>query len=100
MPERATVSLTLGKVADEATQRNFRLIEEAFRTLAGICGGVLTKEVDLVVGVNRVRPSVPRPRGRVTVYQDVASDLSDGGLDGDDWLLTASTACRVVLLFF
>ena len=98
----ATVSLVLAHVDDDAAQRNFVRIAEAFAKLAALCGGHETQLIALSTGDNLITPpGQVRPRARITVYQDAPADLSDGGLQADGkWKVTASAPCRARFLFF
>lgn len=92
--------LQLHRVEDEVTQRNFQALVDWVNQLSGVISGQIV-EMALVVGDNIIHPPVKHAKGRITVYQDAVSSLIDSGLQADGtWIVNASVACNVRLLFF
>jgi len=83
-------------------ERNFSEIKKSFDEACPVIRGVITDEVTLVAGENRVKlpGKIKKPEGRLTVYQTLAADITDGGLSSGYWLVTSTATTRVKFLFF
>lgn len=83
-----------------AVNRNFQSLTNKFAEMfPGVDSRPIT--VTLVIGDNVVVPPVARPKGRILTFQSAASNLFDKGLNADgNWVINASSSCRVTLYFF
>lgn len=85
---------------DKIVDDNFESVKAAFYELGPAALGYLTDEISLVAGDNRITPTIPGPRGRFTVFQSAAADLTDQGLNSEgQWVVTASAPCRARFIF-
>lgn len=87
-------------VTDLNTQQNF---DEVTKHFVELYPGVWAREQEVTLGVGdtSVRPSTPRPRGRLITFQTAASDIFDRGLQADGtWTFNSSAACTIRVAFF
>lgn len=103
MPTKSPVRLLLSPVADRAAHANFREVHRALSDMHPAVNGRETGLISLEAGLNRVRPSVPHPRGRATVFQighATIVDVFDTVDENGHWLVDASAACQARFLFY
>lgn len=88
------------RVSDAATYHNF---VETARNFVELWPGVWAHEMSmtLATGDNKVKPPMPRPRGRITTYADSAAVVFDKGLDSQgNWVLNSSAPVNLRVAFF
>lgn len=101
MAKKATITTLIKPASDPAAQDNFARIKTVLAELCPVCHGKATELVTLAAGDNSVRPSVPRPIGRITTYIDGAVVLYDKGLNSNgQWVVNSSNACKARFIFF
>lgn len=99
MTRRPNTSILIRPVKDKDTDRNFSNVESYLADLGPAAQGQVTDRIALTAGDNAIKAPLARPLGRITVYQDAVSDITDKGFVNGKWVVTSSAACNVIFLF-
>lgn len=97
---KSPFALLLGRHKDKEVDNSFQEIKKHLETTHPIVKGRNVGPIDLVVGANYIPLPIPKPEGRLITYQSAASSITDGGVVGGKWLLNATVACTVRIMFF
>lgn len=99
---RSPFAVLFSKSKDDATDRNFKEVQKHLDEMHPLVKARSVGPVDVVAGANyiTVPTSLPKPFGRLVVYQSAASDFYDDGMSAGKWVLFSSAPCTIKLLFF
>lgn len=95
--------MILRKGQDPDVAHNFEEVKRTLQEACPVVRGVLTEEVTLLNGPNKIRvPSqISRPQGRITVFVSANVSLTDAGLDPDgNWTIVSTGGARARFIFF
>jgi hypothetical protein len=97
---KSPFAMLIGRHKDKEIDNNFQEIKKSLDDTHPVVKSRNAGPIDLAVGLNYIPLPIPKPDGRIITYQSAPADLTDSGVQGNYWLITASAACTIKLLFF